>query len=166
MKRLANTLARLNLAFAVIAGASLVCLAVLIFIDVFGRYLLNSPLPFAVELIELLVAITVMGALPLTSFARGHVAVDLLENAVGKGARRVLSLISTSATLVFVVLIAWQLAVRGLDQAETRLVTPILGWPTYPVIGFAMLAAIVSAVAILALLFGAEAPRQETSDWD
>lgn len=60
MRSQSGVLAKLSLVLVIIAGASLVLLSLLVFVDVVGRYLFNNPLPFAVELIELLVAITVM----------------------------------------------------------------------------------------------------------
>lgn len=134
--------------------------------DVFGRYFLNRPMPFAVELIELLVAISVMGALPLATFARGHVAVDLVENIVSSRFKSWFSFVSILATLGFFCLIGWQLAVRGLDLANDGIVTPILGWYIYPVAVFSMTATSAAILTLVALLFGVPSPIQSADDWE
>lgn len=152
---------RSALAFAIIAGASLAGLAVLVFLDVVGRYFLGRPLPFAVELIEFMVAVVAAGALPLASLRRSHVAVDLVETVAGTAARRLLTLVSAMATFTFLGLMCWQLAIRAMALAESGLVTPILGWPVYPVAVFIMLAA---AAATLAVPAGRRQPPDDGLD--
>lgn len=164
--RLTGNLDKLTLAFTVIAGVSLCSLAVLVFLDVFGRYFLDRPLPFAVELIELLVAIAAVGALPLATLYRSHVAVDLLENVSGPVIRKLLPLVSTAATFVFLGLVCWQLCVRSMVLAESGLVTPILAWPVYPVAVFATVAAGVAALVLLVFPLNPGAQPQPEDDRD
>ncbi|MYI69777.1 MAG: TRAP transporter small permease subunit [Boseongicola sp. SB0673_bin_14] len=107
-----------------------------------------------------------MGALPMTGFVRGHVSVDLLENVAGAAGKAALSAISMASTLAFALLVAWQLVLRALDQAGEGLLTPILGWPTWPVIAFAAAAATVAVLVQVALLLGADAREAASGDWD
>ena len=146
--RVTGSLGRPALAFATVAGASLAGLAILVFLDVVGRYFLGRPLPFAVELIELMVAVVAAGALPLASLRRSHVAVDLLETVAGTRIRQLLALVSATATFAFLALMCWQLAVRAIALHGSGLETPILGWPVYPVAVFAMLAAAAAALMV------------------
>lgn len=166
MKRSSWFLDRLCLAFAIVAGANLLLLALIVFLDVFGRYLFNRPMPFAVELIELLVAVVVMGGLPLTTFLRGHVAVDLIESVCSPAISRLLSLFSLLVTLGFVVLLGWQCALRAEDLAETGIVTAILGIPVSWVVYFATLASAATILTLIASLFGVRSEIEASEEWE
>lgn len=69
------------------AAACLFLMMLLSVIDVIGRYFMR-PLFGATEMIQLLLAITIFAAIGLTSLARGHVTVDILEPIIDRFAAR------------------------------------------------------------------------------
>lgn len=76
--RFFRALEGLALAFLTYAGAALLmAMMLLTCVDVFGRYLFNSPMPGSFELTEILLAAIIFIGLPIVSLRNEHVTVDL-----------------------------------------------------------------------------------------
>lgn len=151
-------LARLSHVLAAIACVALVCVMLVTFVDVIGRYFFSAPLTFAVELIQLGVGITVLCGLAVTTLDKGHIAVDLAEQIVPRVVVRLLSAIAAVCGFVFIALVAWQLWNRAVDFRGQGLATDILFLPVWPVVMVmsvaAGLAALVALVQIVRRDFG------------
>lgn len=77
-----------------IASLSLVALILITCIDVVGRYFLNSPLMGSTELTEITLAIMVFTSLPIVSYYKKHIIVDLLETIIPPVVKRLVDIIS------------------------------------------------------------------------
>ncbi len=141
----------LSLWLAYAAGVSLVATTLLMFADAMGRYFLSSPLPFAVEMVELLIGIGITFGLAYTTYERGHIAVDLLPHALPPAGRRVLSTLADITAVVFMGILCWQLFKKASSILRDGIVTQILGLPTFPFV-FVMSAAAGLAVVVAVLL--------------
>lgn len=135
--------------------ASLACLAlifvtVLQFLDVVGRYFFNSPLTFAVELVQLGMGVLVLCGLAITTMERGHIAVDLIDTLVSGRIRKVLAAIAAICGFVFISLMAWRLTNRGMNFFSDGLVTDILSVPVWPVV--LLMAAATACAALVAFV--------------
>lgn len=73
--RLTGKLARV---LEAVGCASLVTLMLVVFVDVAGRNLFNRPLPWATELLEVVLAVMVFVFYPLLALRSGHITVDLI----------------------------------------------------------------------------------------
>ena len=105
----------------------------LTFVDVVGRYVLSWPVPGSSELMQVLMAGVICGALPLVTFSRRHISMDLLARLFVDKGRRVLDVLiraGTVAVLAFIALCLWQQGV-GLHKAHAG--TVYLGIPIAPV---------------------------------
>jgi len=130
-----NALIRmLSIGMALIAGSLLLLVTGIMFVDVIGRYLFNSPLAFAVELVELCMGLVITFALALTTLRREHIRVDLLTQVVPPLARRALNLLADVATLIFMALIAWKMFEKAGQTMGDGIFTQILGLSVYPVV--------------------------------
>ncbi len=103
-KRTVETLSRI---FGVIAilllGASVLVVNQMVFV----RYVLNGSTIWQTEFVTYsIVAATFLGS-PYVLLLKGHVRVDLIENAVGENGKIGLRLISDVLSLVFCGLLAW-----------------------------------------------------------
>jgi TRAP-type C4-dicarboxylate transport system permease small subunit len=107
---------------------------VVVTIDVFGRYVLNSPQGWVMEVLVLylLPAVFFMG-LP-GSYAKGaHVAVDIVCNYVSPRVRLNLSLVARVSAIVVFVAIAYYGVERVIDAVRLREIQPgTLNWPIWP----------------------------------
>lgn len=157
-------LTRLSHLMAAIACLCLVFLMVVTFLDVAGRYLFDAPLTFAVELIELSMGLLVSLGLAVTTLNRGHIAVDLLSNAVGSIGKQLLARLTALVGAVVFGLMAWRLWDRATNFKEDGLATQVLFMPVYPVVMVMSVAALVAALVALWLVFARVPASANTHD--
>jgi len=115
-----------------VAQSILVALMLVTVVDVFGRYLLNRPLPGARELNEVGFLILVFFAVAYTWRVRGHIAVDVLYIHFPKKVQIILDFATSVPTLIIVTLIAWQSFIKGMYFIGAGYRTGILHIPLYP----------------------------------
>ncbi len=139
---------------AAVAFPALVLLALLLcsFMDVVGRGLFNSPLPGAVELSELMMALLVASALPLVTAKRAHIVVDFLDPLLGRRLKLIQEALVSVVSVVLLAILAWRLAIQTLDMAAYNAITAFLSVPTWPVVGFMAAMCAIAGVLHLALL--------------
>jgi TRAP-type C4-dicarboxylate transport system permease small subunit len=128
-------------------------------VDVAGRYLLNRPVPGGLEIIEILVAATVFGALPLVTLREEHVAVDLLDAVVPDWLLRVQNVAACVLSAAECGVAAWQLLVRAnrmLGYGDTTAVLKITLYPlTY------LMSAAMALVAVIFLVLAFRPPARK-----
>ncbi len=129
--------------------------------DVIGRYWLNSPLAGAFELTQLMLGALVFAALPLTSSAGEHVAVDMAYEVVRESVKRLMRILGAVVSAVALGAIAWRLALHAMRLAEDGAVTNALSIPLAPLGWFAAVSAALSALLVLLQLAGIE----HAGDW-
>ncbi|MCO5733227.1 TRAP transporter small permease subunit [Rhizobium sp. SSA_523] len=110
-----NTITAINR--FIFRGASLmmfIIVPVMLF-AVVSRYLFNSPSSWAMELATLIFGPYFLLAGPYILHERGHVSLDLIQNSVGPGTRRMLEIINYPIIIAFCVILlfyavpfAWQ----------------------------------------------------------
>ena len=118
-------------------------------LDVALRYIFNSPITGAYEVIEFLMAIVVPFGIAYCGHQGSHVVVDLLLIRLPKGVQAIIGSITAFLTLGLFILITWQNLVYIQEQYESKLTSAVLLIPVYPFIG---VVAIASAVFCLFLL--------------
>jgi TRAP-type C4-dicarboxylate transport system permease small subunit len=134
-------------AMEAIGAVSLLILMVTVFIDVVGRNLFNTPLPWGTELLEMVLALMIFAIYPLLALGFGHITVDLIP--VRPSLRPVQrALGSVIGALVFA-LIAWCMGRQALRAADYGEATPLLNVPLSWVLGGIAILAVVSTLAFL-----------------
>ncbi|MBN2332231.1 MAG: TRAP transporter small permease [Deltaproteobacteria bacterium] len=138
-----------------LAAASVMAMTLLTSADVVLR-LFKHPILGTYELVGLLGALTIAFAIPATTLANGHVAVEFV---VDKLPRRFQNLVTGGTHLVSIALfglITWQSYIYARDLQSTGEVTLSLQLPFYPVV-YAIAAACLLVCCILLLkLFHAD----------
>ncbi len=115
---------------AVIATLALMIIGGL---DVLGTYFLRRPVPAALELQEVLLAVMVFMGLSHAQSLREHISVDIVIQNLPAGLRRVLDLVVLLASTVIFAIIAWrcgELAWSSLGMRETA--SASWAFPVYP----------------------------------
>lgn len=131
-----------------VASVLLFAMMAVTFVDVVGRYFLGRALNGAYELTEVLLALVVFAGLPIVTWRREHVTVDLLTARLPAPPRAVLACIAGLATTVVLGLLAWRLGVTARDLTGYGDATMFLGIPLGPVAG--AMAALAAAGAVVA----------------
>lgn len=131
---------------------SLCGMSVLTVVDASGRYFLNAPVAGTVELIELLMIFVIFASIPVVTFQRSHVNVDLLDGTLPPKITaiqlRIAELVSAfiSALLAYA---TWKKAVSVVEYGDT---TPMWSIPLAPflftMVGLLTLDALLHARAV------------------
>lgn len=132
----------------------LLALMLVVLIDVVMRNMVNQPLPWSTELLEVMLGFMVFFLYPVLALGGGHITVDLIP--VGASVRRLQGVLAALAGMLLFALIAWCLARQALRAAGYGEGTPLLHIPYSAVFGgMAVLAALASlafvAVAVKTL---------------
>lgn len=133
------------------AAALLFAMMLLTFVDVWGRYLFNYPLPGAFEITELMMASLIFAGLPLVTAAGEHVSVDLLDFSLPKTLRRIRDALIHALCSFMLVFLSYRLWLKALEQVDYGDQTAVLLLPVAPVTFFMSASTAVSAVALLVL---------------
>ena len=148
-------------AAAACTAFALAAIMLLMVVDVTGRYVFNSPVPGAGELIELLMGIVIFSALPLTTAHGEHVQLDYLDTLLKGAVARIVRFLVEIASAFIVAFLAWRVAVKAATILQYRDTTPFLNIPIGPVALF-----VAAATAVTALIFLARAFAVLTPDAD
>ncbi len=115
-----------------VAALTLLTLMLITCVDVFGRYLFNSPLTGSTELTEITVGIVIFSVFPVVSWRNSHVVVDILDQFFSPKVhmiRTILINLLISAALVFLANRIFVLGQRSLSYGEvTEFLAIPLGW--------------------------------------
>jgi TRAP-type C4-dicarboxylate transport system permease small subunit len=139
---------RLSNYMSLVAGAVLVIMAALTFIDVVMRYI-GKPVPGAYEVIAYLGVAVTGFALPRASLMKTHVYVDLVIDKLSWKPRTILKIITRILVAAFFLCTAWYFVRMGQSFIAARAVTMTLRVPFYPVVfGMAFCCLVQSIVTI------------------
>lgn len=127
----------------------------LTFVDVWGRYIFNSPLPGAFEITELMMAALIFAGLPLVTAAGEHVSVDLLDFSLPKMLRQVRDSLIHLLCAIMLGFLSYRLWIKAAEQAGYGDQTAVLLIPIAPVTYFMSLSTAVSGIALIYLAVSA-----------
>lgn len=144
---------RIERTLTAVGTASLLALMLIVFIDVTGRNLFNSPLPWGTEVMEVLLGLMVFVFYPVLARRDGHIVVDLVP--VPRGAAGVQRVLAGMVGAALFGIIAWTCGRQALRSAEYGDASAILGIPTAWVLWVMAALAGLSALVFVARIFGA-----------
>lgn len=127
--------------------ANLLFMTLIVCVDVIGRDLFDRPLPWATELLEVVLAAMIFALYPVISLRERHVTVDLIK--VRPAVRRVQRMLSALIGAALYVLIAVCTGRQAARSAEYGDASALLGIPTAYVLGGMALMAVATAVCFL-----------------
>lgn len=130
-----------------IGAVSLLILMVTVFVDVVGRNLFNSPLPWGTELSEMVLALMIFAIYPLLALSFGHITVDLIP--VRPSLHVVQRVLSSVIGAVVFALIAWSIGRQAIRAADYGEATPLLNVPLSWILGGVAILAAISTLAFL-----------------
>jgi TRAP-type C4-dicarboxylate transport system permease small subunit len=122
---------RLSKACAIVGGALVVGITLIVTGSILGRWLLASPLLGDVEIIEFGMAIIVACFLPICQWRGANIIVDFFTSKASQAGRDRLDRIGALLVGVMMGLIAWRTAVGAIDQKNSGSLTMMLQWPEW-----------------------------------
>lgn len=107
----------------------LFAMMLLTFIDVIGRYIFNSPVYGAAEIIQMLLAGVIFSALPLVTRRDSHISVELFSPSISKKIPKTHCLIINLFSIIGLLIIGYELIRNVIEAHEIGRETIVLEWP-------------------------------------
>lgn len=152
MSTLDRIISQLEAVFQIIADILIFAIMLVVFADVLLRYLFNSPLLWAYDLISLyMMAGVFFLSLSSTYAAHGHIGMDMLVRKLSPAGRRVSEIITCLTVIPLFAVMTEIGAERAYTHwANEEAISGLIAWPTW--IGAAMVP-VGAGLLILRLLF-------------
>jgi len=142
---------------ASVAGLAIAVMIAVTSVDVVGRWF-GRPLTGAYDVVELLGAIAITGALPYTTACKGHVAIDFLIHKLPGRISRAVDILTRLVTISMFAFLTWRFVQYGMELKASGQVTLTLRWPIF---WMPCWMALCSAVMLLVLVFELVRPGKE-----
>jgi TRAP-type C4-dicarboxylate transport system permease small subunit len=137
-----------------LAGLFLGLVAAITFVSVVLRYFFNIGVPDWFAFAAAFQAVAIFWGMASTTYRGSHIAVDVLWEALRPPARRRLDILATAISAVFVVLWAWMLSRKVLqDMTSSTEVTSDLRVPVWIFAVTAAVGIVLTAVLVLLRLY-------------
>jgi TRAP-type C4-dicarboxylate transport system permease small subunit len=121
-------------AMRIIAACCLFCMALITGADVAMRGIFNTPIFGSEEIVSILGVIAVGFALPYTHFQKSHIGVEIIVRRFSKKTRNIIKLITNSATLALMGIVAWRMFLYAQSLGKSGEVSMNLELPEYYVV--------------------------------
>lgn len=143
-----------------VGAVCLVMLMLTVFVDVLGRNLLNKPLPWGTEVLEIVLAAMIFLLYPVLALNFGHITVDLIP--APARLRKAQQMLGAAMGALLFALICWCLTRQTVRAAGYGEGTPILQVPiSWLLGGMSVLAAVTALAFIVALARAAARPPEK-----
>lgn len=145
---------------------SAACLALMMFLtalDVGLRYIFNSPIPGALEVVEYMMAVIVPFALTVTAYEKAHIGVELILERFPTHFQSYVACITRLMVISLYVLITWQSFLNIFEQRDSGMTSAVLLIPNYPFV--ASLAVAFALLSVITLLHFFEDLSEVISQW-
>jgi len=116
----------------VISAVVLFLMMIITTVDVFGRYVLNKPLPGGFEMTEMALAVLIYAALPLVSIRREHIVIDTLDTLMSPAVKAFFNKLSDVICCLTLSGIGYLIFRRAVRVAEYGDTTNVLKLPLAP----------------------------------
>lgn len=156
-RRFSNWLAMMGL-------LGLLALALMTITSVLSRWLLSHPMEWVEDVYRLLIAVVVASFLPSAFAQRGHIAIEFLSLILPARGRRSVAVLAAIVTLLFTIVLGWQLVRYTQEVWETGETTWLLGYSVTPwwllATGLLLMAVPVQLIVVLADLYHGPRPSE------
>jgi TRAP-type C4-dicarboxylate transport system permease small subunit len=133
--------------FEVISGTVLALMMFLTAVDVALRYIFNSPISGALEVVEYMMAVMVPFALTVTAFNKAHIGVDMIMERFSRKIRARMGCFTHLLAFVLYAAITWQCFLNIGEQYDSGMTSAVLLIPHYPFV-----VSLTAAFALLSLI--------------
>ena len=133
LTKISATLAVLETGLAMVSGAALAAIMLIVVVDVFMRYLFSAPLSWSYDLIGLyLVVALFFFSLSDTMQHHGHIAIDLFSDMIPHRPRHALMSVGYLFSTLIVAMIGWQAWLRlVIAYGAGDRIAAVVPWPTW-----------------------------------
>jgi TRAP-type C4-dicarboxylate transport system permease small subunit len=149
----------------VVCSIALLCMMLLTFVDVVGRYVLGAPVFGASEMISTLLAIVIFLGLGIANARDKHIVVELFDQQIRGISPRVYDIMVQGFSVIAMCLIAYVMFDQAREAAHYDSRTIVLEWPLAWISGIVATLAVMSVVTqVLGLILSP--PKQSFTDME
>ena len=127
-----------------LAALFLLLIALLVTVNVTLRYVLSTQIPDWFDFSRQLQAIAIFWGIAIATYRGGHICVDIVWEHLGQSGKRVLDLLATIVTLLFLIPMAWMIWVK-VGSTGTQATSDL----RLPLIPFYVVSAVGASVAVV-----------------
>lgn len=127
-----NLLKLLSLWAVRIGSVVLMLMMLTVFIDVFLRYIFNSPVVGSVEIVEIMMVLVVALGIAHTGINRGHISVDLLVSKFPPRVQAIIDIFNFLVATIIFSIMSWKTALQAIVAGSRNVTTTVLEVPIYP----------------------------------
>lgn len=154
------------LALKFVAAVMIFAMAALTFADVIGRYVFSAPIQGTFEIVGLLLGLVTFAALPLITYSRSHITVDLFDSFIRGKIRFVQQFTILLGSACVVGFMAERLIAAGIDEAEANFVTEDLGLSRAPLLYVLAGLSIITVILLVIMMWQMLTGRLEVKQSD
>ena len=132
------------------AMVAMVFVVLAVSVDVFMRYVFNSPIYGVWDLCTIAFVIIIWGPMAMTAIKGSHIALTFILDRFPRLPRLLLELIISLVTSGMLGLVSWRILIYAIDMGATQVNTPSLRIPYEPFGYFVAFACAIMALAFLA----------------
>lgn len=135
-----------------IGQAVLMVMVLLVVVDIILRRFFNSPLPWSLEVIQVMLVVVVFFSVAYCGTQKAHVSIDVVTSRLPSKARTAIDILTHILGIVILVYMAWGGIVSAIGKFNDHRVTGILPIPIYPFVFVVAFGCILLALVILVQL--------------
>ncbi len=153
----------------VVGAVLLFLMMTLTFVDVWGRYIFNSPIPGGFEVTELMMATLIFAGLPLVTQHDEHITVDLIDHFFPKSMLRWRDVLVGVLSTVMVAVLSYRMWLKAMEQVDYGDRTAALYIPVAPVTFFMSITTALTCLLLMILTWARFTGRRDSdakSGWN
>jgi TRAP-type C4-dicarboxylate transport system permease small subunit len=152
MKAFVKGCQRVGVLMNSIAGLIMILMMGLTVCDVVLRFV-GRPITGSYELMALGGAVMIGAALPMVTFDRGHIFVDLLLENASVSSKKLMFVLTRIPGIVLFAALTYYLAYKGYALYKAKEVSLVLGMPTYPLVYILSFCCVIECLALVTDIF-------------
>lgn len=130
----------------------LMAMVLLVVTDIIRRRAFNSPFPFTLEVVELMLIVVVFFAVAYTASQRSHVSIDLVVSKFPLKAQTILDIVMHIISIGLFSFLCWRMVAHGMYLWRLHWSTGVLEIPRYPLAFVVSFGSALLALVLLARL--------------
>jgi TRAP-type C4-dicarboxylate transport system permease small subunit len=132
LNKLEKAISGLATRVSYIGQAVLMVMVLLVVVDIILRRFFNSPLPWSLEVIQVMLVVVVFFSVAYCGVQKAHVSIDVLTSRLPQKARTIVSILIHILGITILIYMAWGGTISAIARLHDNRVTGILPVPIYP----------------------------------
>lgn len=135
-----------------LVALTLLFIVLLTCVDVAGRYVFTKPVPWALEVTELVMGALIFTSLPLVTLRQEQVTVDLFVQFIPRFVKPVMHILVNAVSCACLAVISWRLWIKAGQMLNNGEFTAVLQAKVWPLVYYMSFQAAVTAFILFLIM--------------